>query len=392
MMARSVFWIASDHPLRALGASKASEANMQLKIWCRTILMVALVAALGIPPDAMIMQAQQEGPQQPPPQQTEPVKPPTSASGGQQKAPENPAPQIAISVQSNLVSIDTVVTDQDGNLVTGLKRENFRVLDNGQPQQISNFAPTEAPITIVILMEYSAAYYGYFGYKGQQWADGFLHDLKPQDWVALKTFDLKITLQQDFTQDKRAVDEAIRTLGFPGFHEAVLFDAVFETVNQLRDVKGKKSILILATGYDTFSKHNLDQILNRLKETDVTIFSVSTAEQVDVRSPNGGGLGYLQAKNQLNTFSRMTGGYAFFPRFDGEMPDIFNTVAAYLRSQYTLVFSPSTAQDGRYHKLVVQAVDDQGNPLEVVNKKGKMKKVVVTAREGYVAPNAPTGD
>jgi VWFA-related protein len=365
---------------------------MQLKTWCRTILMVALVAALGIPPDAMIMQAQQEGPQQPPPQQTEPVKPPTSASGGQQKAPENPAPQIAISVQSNLVSIDTVVTDQDGNLVTGLKRENFRVLDNGQPQQISNFAPTEAPITIVILMEYSAAYYGYFGYKGQQWADGFLHDLKPQDWVALKTFDLKITLQQDFTQDKRAVDEAIRTLGFPGFHEAVLFDAVFETVNQLRDVKGKKSILILATGYDTFSKHNLDQILNRLKETDVTIFSVSTAEQVDVRSPNGGGLGYLQAKNQLNTFSRMTGGYAFFPRFDGEMPDIFNTVAAYLRSQYTLVFSPSTAQDGRYHKLVVQAVDDQGNPLEVVNKKGKMKKVVVTAREGYVAPNAPAGD
>jgi VWFA-related protein len=363
-----------------------------MKIWSRTILMGALVAALAIPPDALITHAQQEGPQQPPPQQTEPIKPPTSTSAGQQKAPENPAPQVAISVQSNLVSIDATVTDQDGNLVTGLKRENFRVLDSGQPQQITNFAPTEAPITIVILMEYSATYYGYFGYKGQQWADGFLHDLKPQDWVALKTFDLKTTLQQDFTQDKRAVDEAIRTLGFPTFHEAVLFDAVFETVNQLRDVKGKKSILILATGFDTFSKHNLDQILNRLKETDVTIFSVGTAEEVDVRSPTGGGIGYLQAKNQLNTFSRMTGGYAFFPRFDGEMPDIFNTVAAYLRSQYTLVFSPSTAQDGRYHKLVVQAVDDQGNPLEVVNKKGKMKKVVVTAREGYVAPNAPTGD
>ncbi len=182
------------------------------------------------------------------------------------------------------------------------------------------------------------------------------------------------------------------SLGFPTFSEAVLFDAVYETLDQLRDVKGKKSILILATGFDTFSKHNLDQILNRLKETEVTIFCVGMAEEIDLYSRGGAGLGYLQAKNQLTTFSRMTGGYAFFPRFQGEMPDIFNTVASYLRSQYTLVFSPSTPQDGKYHKLVVQIVDDQGNPLELANKKGKMKKVVVNAREGYMAPNAPAGD
>jgi VWFA-related protein len=375
------------------GSIQTSEAIMRLKMWGRTILMGALVAASGVPPNAWTARAQQEGPQQAPPQQTEPVKPPTtSAPSGQQKAPENPPPQIAISVQSNLVTVDTVVTDQDGNLVTGLKRENFRVFDNGQPQQVANFAPTEAPITIVILLEYSATFYGIFANQGQYWADGFLRSLKPQDWVALKTFDLKTKLQQDFTQDKRAVDESIRTLGFPTFHEAVLFDAVYETINQMRDVKGKKSILLLATGYDTFSKHNLGQIIDRLKETDVTIFSVGMAEEMDVRSPNGGGIGYLQAKNQLSTFSRMTGGYSFFPRFDAEMPDVFNTVAAYLRNQYTLIFSPTSAQDGKYHKLLVQAVDDQGNPLEVVNKKGKMKKVVVTAREGYIAPSAPASD
>ena len=391
---RGVFWIAIDHPEGAATASKPSEDNMRPKTWFRFILMGTLIAALGIPADAWIALAQQQGPQQSaPPQQPEPVKPPVGTPGGQapaQQAP--PPPQIAISVQSNLVNVDAVVTDQDGNLVTGLKRENFRVLDNGQPQQIANFAPTDAPITIVILLEYSGTYYGYFGYKGQQWADGFLRELKPQDWVALKTFDLKTTLQEDFTQDKRAVDEAIRTLGFPTFKEAVLFDAVYETLDQLRDVKGKKSILILATGFDTFSKHNLDQIINRLKETEVTIFSIGMAEEIDLYSRNGGGLSYLQAKNQLTTFSRMTGGYAFFPRFEGEMPDIFNTVAAYLRSQYTLVFSPSTPQDGKYHKLVVEIVDDQGNPMLLANKKGKMKKAVVTAREGYVAPNAPTGD
>ncbi len=86
-------------------------------------------------------------------------------------------------------------------------------------------------------------------------------------------------------------------------------------------MKGKKSILVIASGYDTFSKHTLDQILRRLKEADVTIFCVGTGEAVDLYSPNGGGVGYLQAKNQLSTFARLTGGYAWFPRFDARSPE-----------------------------------------------------------------------
>jgi VWFA-related protein len=363
----------------------------------RAILTTLLFAGVGLLTGALPALAQQEGPQGPPPsQQSEPPAPPQNQSQPpSQRTPPPPSePQAAIQVQSNLVDVDATVTDQDGNLVTGLKRANFRVLDDGQPQQITNFSPTDAPLTIVILMEYSDAYWGYyegyFGYKAQLWADGFLQQLKPKDWVALKTFDLRTTLQVDFTQQKGEVDQAIRTLGFPTFHEADLFDALYETLDQLRDVKGKKSILVLATGFDTLSKHTLDQTLARLKETETTIFCVGMGEEIDLYSPTGSNIRYLQAKNQLNTFARMTGGYAFFPRFAAEMPDIFNTVATYLRSQYTLVFSPTTPQDGRYHKLTVEALDDNGNPLAVVNKKGKMKKVVVVAREGYVAPH-PAG-
>jgi VWFA-related protein len=368
---------------------------MQPKSWFRTALMAALIIALGVPSSVWTALGQEDqgpqGPQTPPPsQQPEPPKPPT----GQVQAPppQQAPPPVAISVQSNLVNVDAVVTDNDGNLVTGLKQDNFRILDEGQPQQITNFAPSEAPITIVMLVEYSATMWGYFAAKAQYWADGFLGQLKPQDWVALKTFDLRTTLQVDFTRDKRQVDDAIRTLGFPGFHEADLFDALYETLDQLRDVKGKKSILVLATGYDTFSKHTLDQILHRVKETDVAIFCVGMGEEIDLNSPNGGGVGYAQAQNQLTTFARMTGGYAWFPRFTGEMNGIFSTIADFLRNQYTLGFSPTTPQDGRYHKLTVQVVDDQGNPLELANKKGKKKKVIVDAREGYTAPTASPGN
>lgn len=365
---------------------------MQLKRGRGLILAGILGAGLSIFSAAEAAWAQEEGPQPPAPaQQTEPPKPPTGQPPGHAPQQSVPSTQAAIAVESNLVDVDAVVTDQDGNLVTGLKRENFRIFDNGKPQQITNFAATDAPITVVMLLEFSGTAYGYFGYKGQYWADGFLQHLDAQDWVALKTFDLRTTLQVDFTRDKRAVDEAIRTLGFPTFREADLFDALYETLDQLRDVKGKKSILVIATGFDTFSKHTLDQILNRLKESEVTIFCVGMGEEIDLYG-TGANLGYIQARNQLSTFARMTGGYAYFPRFQGEMPGVFNTVAAYLRSQYTLVFSPSTPQDGKYHKITVQVVDDQGNALELVNKKGKKKKAVVAAREGYLAPRNTAAD
>ncbi|MGH9730963.1 MAG: VWA domain-containing protein, partial [Candidatus Acidiferrales bacterium] len=109
--------------------------------------------------------------------------------------------------------------------------------------------------------------------------------------------------------------------------------------------------------------------------------------------PNGESVGYLQAKNEMNYFGRLTGGFAWFPRFEGEMPDIFNTVVEFLRNQYSLGYvPPESARDGKYHKIKVEVVDDKGDPLMVANKKGKAKKVVVYAREGYLAAKAETGD
>lgn len=360
---------------------------MLKNMWLRAIILGFLVALLGVPSQGLLYARQNEGPQSAPPQQT--PAPPKTPSGQQQQAPSQapapPPPQSSISVESSLVNVDVVVTDQDGDVLTGLNKNNFRITDDGSPQQITNFAPSEAPITMVVLMEFSRRFGGYFGYKAQYWAFPLLNALTPKDWVALKTFSMRTHVEVDFTQNKNEIGQAIASLFVPDFSEANLFDATLETLDQLRDVKGKKSILILATGFDTFSKHNLDQTLKTVKESDIPIFCVGMGEDLDLYSPQGAGVGYLQAKNQLTTFANLTGGYAWFPRFEGEMPDIFNSVAGYLRSQYTLGFSPTTAQDGKFHKLKVDAVDDQGNPLTVNDKKGKKKKTIVHARQGYMA-------
>lgn len=360
---------------------------MRFLTWPRVALLGALIALLGIPPQALTAFARQgQGPQAPAPAESEPASPPSSQKQAPAKSNEPPSSQSQITVQSNLVNLDAVVTDQDGNIVTGLKRENFKVTDNGVEQQVTNFAPSEAPIMIVMLMEYSAQAYGYFGYKDAVWAEPFLRELKPADWVALKTFDLRSTLQVDFTHDVNQVDQALRQLayGFPAFHESALFDALFGTISELKDVKGKKSILLITRGFDTISHHRLDETYNMMKETDVTVFAVGTGEEYDLYG--NGSIGYLQAKNQLNQFAQMTGGYAWFPRFSGELPGIFNSVAAFLRNQYTVGFSPTTPQDGRYHKLVVSIVEADGSPMMLNDKKGKKHKVVVYARPGYMAP------
>jgi VWFA-related protein len=366
----------------------------------RVAFLVVVAALLGIPFPSFSMPAtppaspQEPGPQTPPPTTDSQVPPPAQ---GQAPAPkgEQKKPSYSIQVESNLVNVDVVVTDQNGDVMTGLKKENFRVLDDGQAQIITNFAPTDAPITVAMVMEYSALSYNYFAAKAAYWGSDFLNHLNKQDWVALVTYSMRPHVQVDFTQNKDEVYQSIRTLGFPDFHEANMFDALIDTLDRLQDVKGKKSILLITTGKDTFSKHTLDQTYKRLKQTDISVFCLALAEVEHIMSDARGGnnIGYLQSKNELESFSRQTGGFAWFPRFDGEIPEIFQTMAAFLRNQYTISFTPSNpAHDGKYHKLKIEVTEPDGSPLNITNKKGKKMKVQVYAREGYTAMTGQVGD
>jgi len=317
---------------------------------------------------------------------SEPASQGASQEIGPSSAHQQQQPEYQIDVESPLVLLDVLVTDEDGNVLSGLKKGNFRVLDNGKPQVITSFGPAEDPITIVVLLEYSGAAYDYFAYKGAYWVSGFLDHLGERDWVALVTYDLKPTIQIDFTRNKAEVQDALANLSFPGFSEANLFDAVIDTLEKLDRIKGKKAILLVTTGTNTFSSTTLDDTMNRIKKSDATIFCIGLAESEYISRSGGFSIGYLQAKNQLQTFADLTGGLAWFPRFEGEVPSLFRSVVGFLRSEYDVGFSPpSSALDGRYHKLRVQIVGSDGNPLRVTDAKGRRRKITVYARDGYLA-------
>jgi VWFA-related protein len=95
---------------------------------------------------------------------------------------------------------------------------------------------------------------------------------------------------------------------------------------------------------------------------------------------------WLQADNQMNTFARLTGGRAYFPRFEGELPEIFHDIASDIRNQYALAYHPTNAKlDGTYRKLKIELQAPDGGPLKLKDQKGKDVKVVIYAREGYTA-------
>jgi len=356
-----------------------------------------LVAALGLFLLGTASAQAPEGPQGTPPSQTNPAP-----SVAQKPAPPQQKPPeagVTISVEVPVVTLDVIATTQHGDLLSGLKKENFRILEDGQPQTITNFGPTDAPITMVILMEFSSRAYGWFSYQAKYWSDALFPNLNQKDWIALVTFDMKPRLEVDFTQNKDEVRQAIYRLYFPGFSESNVFDAVLDTVDKLKDVKGKKSILLMATGVDTFSRHTLDQTMKQLRGSDITIFVVGLDKPVTNYLDMHGGLGsigrldYLQAENQMKTFAQMTGGFAWFPQFDGEIPGIMRDVADFLRHQYSITYTPSNHNaDGKYRKVKVELVAPDGGPLVVTDQKGKKQKWVVYAKEGYTAPKGGVGD
>src|SRR5208337_3326780 len=312
----SLAGVAKVAPFLGIRLKPRPVAQLHLRSWGRGICMIRWNARIGrwiaigtavlLMASGLAAQAP-EGPQSSPPAQANPVPPAPKPATPQEKPQEA---GVTISVEVPVVTLDVVATTSNGDLIPGLKKENFRVLEDGAPQTITNFGTGDAPITMVLLLEWSNVAGGWFGYQARYWADALFPNLKPQDWIALVTFDMKNRVEVNFTQNKDEVRAAIYHLMFPGFSESNLFDALVDTLDNLKDVKGKKSVLVLASGRDTFSKHTLDQTLKQLRQTDVTIFAVGVAKPLEnyleLHQRLGGSreLTFLQAENQLKTVAQ----------------------------------------------------------------------------------------
>jgi VWFA-related protein len=298
----------------------------------------------------------------------------------------------SLRVDVPVVNVDVgVLTEKTHQFIPNLKQDNFRVFEDGVAQDIVAFHQVKAPITAVLLVEFAANSYNFI-YDMWNSALAFTQQLRPDDYIAVVTYDMHTTILTDFTQNKMMIQQAVQSLTMPTWRETNLFDALYETLDRLSRIEGRKYVILVSSGVDTFSKITLDKCLQKIKETpNVTIFSIATG---GAGMMGGGGfasgrmnsIGMLQAENQLNSFARMTGGMYFEPRFTAELPDDFTAINESIRNQYQITYKPSNAKmDGTYRRIRVELVDQEGHPLRMQDEKHKPLKYDVIARDGYKA-------
>jgi VWFA-related protein len=315
-------------------------------------------------------------------------------------------PDYAIHLDVPVVSVPVSVVSKDGQFISTLQKENFKVFEDGVQQNITGFTVTDAPITALMLVEF-ANIAPQFTIQTLYTTYAFAQSVKKDDWIAVTYYDIRPHILVDFTQDKGELFGALHQLQIPGFSETDLYDALYDSMDRLARVEGHKYLILVSSGYDSFSRITLDKVYKKVKDTkDITIFPVSMGWQLRnacelahctgrtrglASMPQSGGesaaeLDYLAADNQMQQFAKMTGGRFFQPRFIAENAEVFQSIAGDIRHRYEISYHPTNAKfDGTYRKLKVEVVAPDGGPLTVKDQKGKTVKYDVIAREGYTA-------
>jgi Ca-activated chloride channel homolog len=309
-----------------------------------------------------------------------------------EQVPEGTA---TFSTDATTVTVDVAVLDSKGHFIPKIPKANFRVLEDNVPQQLSAATVGEAPMTVALVVEFSARFQQFYTetwYQTLTASYGFVQTLKPEDYVAVIAYDIRPEILSDFSINRQDTQEALSRLRIPAFSEANLFDSLVFTSERMQDIEGRKAILVLTTGIDTFSKLTFDKTRRALQESGVPIYAISLMQAM--RTINEGYMSetarmdFLQADNQLRTFTKETGGLSFFPRFYGEFPEIFRAISDSLRNQYVLTYVPANqTRDGKFRKIKVELIDPAtGDPLRVVDEKQKPIKYQIIAKQGYKAP------
>lgn len=350
---------------------------------------------------------QEQGPLPQPGQTVAKPKKPADNSSGTSSAPADSAPLPKIPSQykkekdlSNLptfkadvavVTLDVAVVDNHGQFIPGIPPGNFRILEDNVPQQIKKVELGQGALTIALVTEFSEKFQSLYSgawFQTQQLVWEFASTLKPEDYCAVIAYDMHTEILTDFTTDRQKIQEALSRLTIPAWREANMFDAVTEIADRMSGIEGRKAILLITSGIDTFSKITYDTARKKLQEAGVPIYSISLLglqREMMASEP----IEFLQADNELKTFAKETGGAAYFPKFFGEYPQMFQQIHQALRSQYVITYTPSNlARDGAFRKIKVELVDPEGKPLPVKDQKGKPIKYSILAKAGYKAPRS----
>ena len=299
---------------------------------------------------------------------------PSNATGKDQE-------DYKIRVEVNTIDVPVTVRRPEGGFIKGLSQNDFRIFEDGEPQEIVFFAQEGLPTRIAIVLDASGSVVSEWGtikYATKR----FLEHLKPEDQFSLISFNTEIKLKMDWGRKMDRIDSVLTSIYCKG--NTKLWDAIYVVSNDVfKGIKEKKAIIIMSDGMDNESSVSFEDALQAAIHSEAAIYVVSKTEavrQLYISANKGsyyGGIpneAFVQADLVLRKIAYETGGRVLYPNTFGQLNNIYAEVDEELRSQYTLGYiSSNTVKDGSYRKITVAV---------------KEKNAAISARPGYYAPDA----
>src|ERR1041385_750691 len=287
--------------------------------------------------------------------------------------PEDPQGTVKVAIRR--VRLPITVTDKKGQFVPGLTKNDFVILEDKTPQTIETFSDDlsqTTPLYVAVLMDTSPSTAGKLKFQ-QESAMNFIQTvIKPRkDRVLFATFDDQINLLQDFTDKLDLLDKAVYSVKKMGTQTA-LFDAIWQFCDEkLRSVAGRRVLVIITDGEDTYSRANIRDAIDIAQRTETTIFAISTKAGFLATVP-GVEAGQVSDKKDrdLVTLAEETGGVAFFTGDMLSLERSFTKISNELRAQYLVTYKPvNDRYDGSFRKIEVRLASGHDN-LKVRTKHG----------------------
>ncbi len=270
-------------------------------------------------------------------------------------------------VETNLVTIPVSVFDRNGLYIPGLRRNDFKIFDDGVEQEIAYFGTTDQPFTVALVIDVSPST-AYRIEEIQRAAIAFVNQLEPQDTVIVIEFDHGVKVLAEATRDREKIFKAIRKADFGD--GTSLYNAVDEALRkQLGKISGRKAVVLFTDGVDTTSRKNsYDSTINFAEESDSLVFPIYYNTYLDNRARTaspfppifGGGIysgtsaeDYALGRKYLEELAEVTGGRVFRPEATpGGLTRAFEGIAEELRRQYNIGFVPTDVGTPGQRKII----------------------------------------